>query len=142
MALAVFATTAVVGASALQTQQSANAASFIDPISDNRKAPTVVTGENVYIAWWSNKTGNDEVLFRASTDSGATFGERINLSNTTTAESVDAEIAAEGDSVAVTWWERNSTSNEPVARISTNAGETFGPLLQLSQNGTIGNGGE
>jgi len=81
-------------------------------------------------------------LFRASTDNGATFGERINLSNTTNAESVDAEIAAEDDSVSVTWWERDSTSNEPVARISTNAGETFGPLLQLSQNGTIANGEE
>ncbi len=125
-----------------QQQQYENAASFIDPTVNERQAPTAVTGENVYIAWWSNKTGNDEFLFRASTDNGATFGERINLSNTTNAESVDVEIAAEGDSVAVTRWERNSTSNEPAARISTNAGETFGPLLQLSQNGTIGNGGE
>ncbi len=63
VALAVFATTVFI-AGAVQTQQSATAASFVDPTGDFRKAPTAVTGENVYIAWWSNKTGNDEVLFR------------------------------------------------------------------------------
>jgi hypothetical protein len=36
-----------------------------------RKAPVVISGDNVYIAWWSNKTGNnDEGMFRASTDGG------------------------------------------------------------------------
>ena len=55
-------------------------------------------------------------MFRASTDNGATFGEKINLSNTTNAELVVAMIDADGDSVAVTWSERNSPSNEPVAR--------------------------
>ncbi len=103
------------------------------------RAPTVISGENVYVAWWSNKTGNDEVLFRASNDAGLTFGDKINLSNTTTSESVDAEIAAEGENVYVTWWERNQTANEPVLRISTDTGATFGPLLQLSHNGTLGN---
>jgi hypothetical protein len=46
----------------------------------------------VYVAWWTNETGNDEVLFRASTDGGATFGNKINLSNTTEADSTRAEI--------------------------------------------------
>lgn len=78
------------------------------------------------------------MLFRASTDSGVTFGDKINLSNTINAESVDAMIDAEGDTVGVTWWERNNTANEPVMKVSTDAGKTFGPLLQLLQNGTIG----
>jgi hypothetical protein len=111
---------------------------FIDPTSGARKAPAAISGENVYITWWSNRTGNDEVLFRASTDGGATFSDRINLSNTTDAESVDAEIAAEGGNVIVTWWERNQTANEPVARVSTDNGATFGPTLNLATNGTIG----
>jgi len=83
-------------------------------------------------------TGNDEVQFRASTDNGATFADKINLSNSTGAESQDVEIAAEGDSVIVTWWERNQTAEEPVVRISSDAGGTFGPLLKLATNGTIG----
>jgi hypothetical protein len=51
---------------------------------------------------------NSEVLFRASTDNGATFGDKINLSNTTTMDSINAEIAAtDGVEVIATWWERN-----------------------------------
>jgi hypothetical protein len=101
--------------------------------------PVVVSGDNIYIAWWTNNTenGNEEVMFRASTDGGATFGDKINLSNNTVTNSVDAELAADGSNVVVTWWERNSTSNEPVARISTDGGETFGPVLALASNGTL-----
>ena len=40
------------------------------------KAPSVVSGDNLYLAWWTNKTtGRDkDVLFRASNNGGATFG--------------------------------------------------------------------
>jgi hypothetical protein len=102
-------------------------------------APTVVTGDNIYIAWWTNNTenGNEEVMFRASTDGGETFSDRINLSNSSDADSWRVEIAGEGDTVVVSWWETNQTSDTPVARISTDAGETFGPVLRLATNGTI-----
>ncbi len=69
------------------------------------KAPVAISGDNVYVSWWTNKTGNDEVMFRASADAGKTFGDRINLSNTTNSDSQDAEIAADGIRVTVTWWE-------------------------------------
>lgn len=108
------------------------------------KAPIGVSGDNIYVTWWTNKTvnGDGEVMFRASTDGGATFGDKINLSNNTVTNSVDAEIAAEGGNVMVTWWERNSTFSEPVARISTDNGATFGPVIRLATNGTIGEAGE
>lgn len=104
------------------------------------KVPAVITGENVYLAWWTNNTSNnnEEVLFRASTDSGATFGNKINLSNTTESDSWRVEIDGEGDNVIVSWWETNQTSDIPVARISNDAGATFGPMILLGQNGTIG----
>ncbi len=107
------------------------------------EAPVVTTDGNVYVTWWTNKTGNNEVMFRASNDGGVTFGDKINLSNTTDVESVDAEIAADGENVYITWWERNENvhphTDEPVARISSDGGQTFGPLLNLATNGTIGN---
>jgi hypothetical protein len=105
------------------------------------QAPITTSDNNVYVTWWTNKTGNDEIMFRASTDNGVTFGDKMNLSNTTEADSDDAEIAASGNSVYVTWWERNDTSDEPVARVSNDNGATFGPLLRLAANGTIGGGG-
>ena len=82
-------------------------------------APIATSGDNTYIAWWTNKSGNDEVMFRASTDGGKTFGDKINLSNSTKADSQDVQIDTSGDRVIVTWWERNATSNEPLLRTST-----------------------
>jgi hypothetical protein len=32
-------------------------------IAGLRKAPIATSGDNVYIAWWTNKTGNDEIIF-------------------------------------------------------------------------------
>ncbi len=131
----------------LQTlQQSASAVasdSGVD-VRSEPKAPMAVAGDNVYTTWWTNKSGNWEVMFRASNDGGATFGDKINLSNTTDADSENAEIVALGDSVFVSWWEnslQNATS-ESVLRVSNDAGNTFGPMVMLGQNGTIGSAEE
>jgi hypothetical protein len=103
------------------------------------RAPVAITGDNIYVAWWTNNTanGNDEVMFRASNDAGETFGDKINLSNTTDADSWKVEIAGEGADVIVSWWETNQTSDIPVARLSSDGGQTFGPMLMLATNGTI-----
>jgi hypothetical protein len=139
-AIATFSTTTTI------IIQSADALDWSDP-QDPRtgrsgQAPSVVTGDNVYVAWWNGTAGQPDiqtdVMFRASTDGGETFGDRINLSNTTDADSWRVELHGEGDNVIVSWWETNQTSDIPVARISTDAGETFGPLLMLGANGTIG----
>jgi hypothetical protein len=71
-------------------------------------------------------------------ESGATFGDKINLSNTTNGDSWRVEIAGEEPNVIVSWWETNQTSDTPVARISTDNGATFGPMLVLATNGTLG----
>jgi hypothetical protein len=150
--------------------QSADASSIIDILGGKTmktraatQAPVVVSGDNIYVAWWTNNTenGNEEVMFRASTDGGATFGDKINLSNTTDADSWRVEIAGEGDNVVVSWWETTLSANQtatattttnqtegaeaseapqdvPVMRVSNDAGQTFGPLLRLATNGTIG----
>jgi hypothetical protein len=102
--------------------------------SPTGKAPIATAGDNnVYVAWWSNKTGNDEVMFKASTDGGKSFGQKLNLSNTPNTESQDVEINASGNNVYVTWWERNQTSNEPVMRISNDNGKSFGEKIMLSE---------
>jgi hypothetical protein len=108
------------------------------------EGPPAISGENIYVAWWTNKTANsnEEIMFRASTDGGATFGDKINLSNTTNADSWRAEIDSDADSIVVTWWETNQTADIPVMRVSTDNGATFGPMLMLAANGTIGEAAE
>jgi hypothetical protein len=122
-----------------------SAQAFIDPTTtlDRPKAPMAASedGNNVYVVWWTNRSGNWEVMFRASNDGGATFGERINLSNSPDTQSQTAEILAVGDSVFVTWWELNENvhphTNESVLRVSNDGGQTFGPVINLGTNGTI-----
>jgi hypothetical protein len=111
-----------------------------DQIEIDKKAPIAISGKNVYIVWFNDQNtpnNNSEVLFRYSNDGGVTLSEKINLSNTTNANSVNAEIVANGNYVIITWWERNQTSNEPVVRMSSDNGTTFGPLLKLATDGPI-----
>jgi hypothetical protein len=125
--------------------QPVSAQSFINQEGDLKpepKAPMTASedGNNIYVVWWTNRSGNWEVMFRASNDGGATFGDKINLSNSTDAESQTAEILAVGeDSVFVSWWETSpeTGSSESVLRVSTDGGETFGPVIMLGMNGTI-----
>jgi hypothetical protein len=140
----VMLTTIIVVATAVTTIIGVNrsADAFVIPGLGGRtdsKAPVVISGDNIYVAWWTNNTenGNEEVMFRASNDGGETFGDKINLSNSSDADSWRVEIAAEGADVVVTWWETNQTSDTPVARMSTDGGQTFGPMLRLAANGTI-----
>jgi hypothetical protein len=99
---------------------------------DDRKAPIATSGNNVYVTWWTNKSGDSEVMFKASNDAGKTFGSKINLSNSPGIRSDNAEIAASGNNVYVSWWERNQTANEPILRISNDNGKSFGELIMLS----------
>jgi hypothetical protein len=94
-------------------------------------APIATSGNNIYIVWWKNTTGNNEIMFRASTDNGQTFSDKINLSNSTDADSQDAEIeATDNGDVIISWWERNSTNTEPVVRISNDNDQMFDLLLR------------
>jgi hypothetical protein len=128
----VISAAAIVAVFQQQQQQKAQAATI--GVGHLRGAPMATSGDNnVYVAWWSNKTGNDEVMFKASTDAGKTFSNKMNLSNTPKSDSQDAEIAAAGNNVYITWWERNQTMNEPVMRISNDNGKTFGQELMLSE---------
>jgi hypothetical protein len=116
--------------------------SLVDPVNELSRpvAPIAIYGDNVYVVWWTDmgtSNNNGELMFRASNDGGRTFGDKINLSNSSNTDSIDTEIAAEGGNVVVTWSEANQTSIGPVMRVSNDGGATFGPILKLAANGTI-----
>jgi len=124
----------------ITTIQSAHAQAGSKNVSGVRgiiAAPIATSGNNVYVTWSTNKSGDSEVMFKASNDGGKTFGSKINLSNSPGISSDNAEIAASGNNVYVSWWERaNQTSNEPVMKVSNNNGKTFGEKVMLSNNAT------
>jgi hypothetical protein len=125
----------------------------------NKDAPIASSGDNIYITWWANKTGTNEVMLRASTDGGKTFGEKINLSNTSaikqalaslpsnakTRGATNASISAEGNNVYVVWWDDRvvgPNKTEIFLRASTDNGQTFKDALNLSKNITDLSSGE
>jgi len=76
-------------------------------------------------------------MLKASTDGGKTFGNKMNLSNSPKSESQDVQIAAAGNNVYVTWWERNQTMNEPVMNVSNDNGKIFREKIMLSNNALL-----
>jgi hypothetical protein len=83
-------------------------------------------GNNVYVSWWDNKTGDWQVFSKASNDNGKTFGDAIMLksignspiktlkappSNTI---SVDTIVSASGNNEYAVWWD-NTIGNWEVS---------------------------
>jgi hypothetical protein len=95
-------------------------------------APVAISGNYVYIAWPSNKTGK-EIIFKASTDGGKTFGNKMNQSNSTGIDSVDPQIKSAGNNVYVSWWElQQNGTRTPMFIASNDNGKTFGEKIMLS----------
>jgi hypothetical protein len=90
-----------------------------------------VSGSNVYVIWQDDTFGNDDVLFRRSTDNGATWKPFVNLSNNPS-DSLSPQIAASGSNVYVTWFDQ--TSGEILFRRSADNGATWKTVQNLSSN--------
>jgi hypothetical protein len=123
---------ALAAAPTLLTTQSAYAFYNWCMLKSEGKAPMAISDNNVYVAWWGNGTGNFEVLFKASNDGGQTFGDRINLSNSTNGTSAEADVAAAGNSVYVVYWDNKTEIAGAYLRASTDAGRTFAPEVKLT----------
>lgn len=102
-------------------------------------APIATSGNNVYIAWPSNQTGHLEIFFRASSDNGQTFVDKVNLSNTPNVDSIDPQLATSGNNhVYVSWWEDYGNGTRvPFFTASNDNGRTFQPAMSLSDDGPI-----
>jgi hypothetical protein len=96
-------------------------------------------GNNIYVAWTETTTGNNEIFFRHSNDTGVTFGRARELSKTI---SVDGEyalfplISAVGSNVYVVWQDKVSGNYEIFLRESNDGGEKFSGIKNLSRNNT------
>jgi hypothetical protein len=84
----------------------------------------------VYIVWEEfTVQGGNEILFRKSTDGGATFGPIDNISNSPQSSSFPS-IAVQENNIYVVW----SENGEILIKKSTDSGVSFGPSQNLSEN--------
>jgi hypothetical protein len=98
------------------------------------RASIAASGDNIYLTWWDNKTGNNEVFFAASNDGGKTFDKEINLSNAK-GGSADSQISAQGNNAYVTWWDNKTGDWQVFSKASNDNGKTFGDAVLLKSIG-------
>ncbi len=88
-------------------------------------------GNNIYVVWVDDSSGEREIKFSKSSDSGKTFTNSIVISQNST-DPNHVELAAEGQSIYVVW---NSFDTEMRNIIllskSDNAGKTFGEIREI-----------
>jgi hypothetical protein len=91
-----------------------------------------VSGNNVYVAWSNNDSGNNKIFFVKSTNAGDNFTLPENISNNP-GSSENPAIAVSGNNVYVAW--SNSASNSEIFFIkSTDAGDNFTHPENISNN--------
>jgi hypothetical protein len=92
------------------------------------------SGNNEYVAWWDNTTGNWEISFAKSSDGGKTFGDTINISNSSNARSIGARMADGGNNVYIAWVDidKNTGQKQVMFRASNDNGQTFGKPVTVS----------
>ena len=119
-----------IAATLLQGQSVQAAAGGSNLLYSGPRASMAVSGSNIYLTWWDNKTGNNEVYFGRSNDSGKSFDKPVNLSNAK-GGSADSQIAASGNNVYVTWWDNKTGNWQVFSRASNDDGKTFDGAVML-----------
>jgi len=107
---------------------------------DTENPKIAASGSNVYVVWADESPGNFEVLFKRSTNNGASFGSTKNLSNNPP-DSLSPRVKASGDKVYVLWDDDNDPKGQAIFyKRSTNNGASFGSTKDLSGDTTGGAG--
>lgn len=110
---------------------------FTDNPDDSVYGQVATANGSVYIVWQESMgEGNYDVLFRSSSDAGATFGNTTNLSGNA-GFSEHPQLAASGDHVHVAWPDDTSGSRQVLYAKSADGGQTFGEAEALGEGGSF-----
>jgi hypothetical protein len=103
----------------------------------------IPTSDTLYIVWQDESqgvNGTSDILFKRSTDEGASFGETINLSNDT-GNSTDPDIASTyRGNIYVVWRDDSAGTEQILFQRSNDNGTSFG--TGLSEHLTLSNNTE
>jgi hypothetical protein len=105
--------------------------------SNYAMAASATSANDIYVFSFSNKTGNDEVMFRSSTDGGTTFSNIVGLINSSIPNPKDVEITADDTNIIISWSERNASGKRSLNETLPNNGVTLGIVLLRLPNETI-----
>src|SRR5262249_4785077 len=116
--------------------------SALQNLSHDKRRSTIpqiaAVGSDVYVVWYDDTPGKNDIFFTRSTDGGASFSEPQNLSNNQ-ANAISPLIAAEGRNVYVVWEDTSPGNFDIFFTRSTDMGASFSVPQNLSNNrGTSG----
>jgi hypothetical protein len=83
-----------------------------------------VNGENIYIVWSDDTTGNNEIYYSRSTNNGSSFSEPSNLSNDR-GSSTEPQLSSYGNNVYVIWNDRRAQTDNVLFKRSLDNGANF-----------------
>jgi hypothetical protein len=89
-------------------------------------------GNNVYVVWQDQVSGNNEVFLRGSNDGGNKFTGIKNLSRNNTGDSITPRIATSGNNVFVVWTDSEPGKAQIYSRASTDNAAKFGGIKNVS----------
>jgi N,N-dimethylformamidase beta subunit-like protein len=92
-----------------------------------------MSGNNIYIAWIDDTSGNRDVFFRKSIDQGKTFGDTVNLSNMP-GGAYNVQIIAIYNYVFVVWEHTPDNNGQIFFKRSLDYGNTFDKIVSLGNN--------
>jgi hypothetical protein len=93
----------------------------------------VISGNNVYVIWTDNTTGNGDIYFKRSVDNGTSFGSTQNL-GPYPGKSRAAQMAAYQGNVYVIWSDDTTGNGDIYFKASLDNGTKFGGRKVLAKN--------
>jgi hypothetical protein len=85
------------------------------------------------VAWWTGKEGAAGVAYARSDDGGRTFATSVPLGIAPFSQPAHVQLAlGPAGQVVVVWDDGTRETPQVVLRVSTDGGETFGPVQPLS----------
>ncbi|HQT00503.1 MAG: hypothetical protein B7Y26_09265 [Hydrogenophilales bacterium 16-64-46] len=104
-------------------------------------SPSIAAGpeNNIYVAWYDNTLGGNEILFSRSIDNGVTFSAPANLSNNLGFSTFPTVATEASGKIHVAWQDTEYGASEILHAYSTDGGLTFSVPVNISNDaGTSG----
>jgi hypothetical protein len=111
----------------------------INNTSPSSGAQISAFANNVYVVWQDMASGNNEVFYRHSNNTGEKFRGASEISNTLSVNGESAvypQLSSIGKNVYVVWQDKVSGNNEIFLRESNDGGNKFSGIKNLSRNNT------
>lgn len=97
-------------------------------------SPSIATsGEDVNIAWFDQRDGNDEIYDKHSTDAGSNWGSDKRVTMDADVSNYPS-VSVSGSSVHLAWFDERDGNTEIYYNLSTDRGATWGTDIRLTND--------